>query len=351
MSSPSISMAATAARPTAPRRRFRGPEKAAILFLCLGEERGSSLMKKLSEDDIQKITRAMSGLGTISAEQVEEVMAEFSDHLTNGGGVVGSFAVAENLLRSFLPNDKVNNILKDIRGPMRERDLWSKFSNLHETVIANFLKGEHEQTAAVILTNVSAEIAAKVLPHLDREKARNIIERMIRIEAVPHHMMKEIEETLQSDVMAASSQPTSTEMQQRMADLFNRLDQTLFEELSPVLEERVPEQFLSIRQKMFTFDDLVRLDAQSLARVIRNLQGNTLPLALRGASKELRDHFLNALPGRSRDMLLDEMNLMGPVRGREARAAQTEIVDVAKDLAEEGIIVLPLADEDDEMLD
>ena len=154
---------------------------------------------------------------------------------------------------------------------------------------------------------------------LGPEQMQDVVERMIRMKAMPADTMRQIEETLQRDLIATAGQPGATEMQQRMADLFNKLDRDTFETLSEKLEERVPQDFGTISQKMFTFDDLMKLDLQSLARVMRGLQGNTLPLALRGASKEVRDHFLEALPGRSRDMLLDEMNIMGPVRGREVR--------------------------------
>jgi flagellar motor switch protein FliG len=118
-----------------------------------------------------------------------------------------------------------------------------------------------------------------------------------------------------------------------------------------VLEERLPEAFDGIKQKMFTFDDLVKLDGMSLARVMRGVPGSTLPLALRGASPEVRDYFLDVLPGRSRDMLVDEMANMGPVRGRQVREAQSAMVDYAKELAEEEVIRLPTDDEEDDFID
>ncbi len=331
-------------------RRMRGPEKAAILFLCLGEKRGSDLMKKLDDVDIQKITRAVSGLGIVPASVVEDVLSEFSQGIVNGSGVVGSFSVAENMLRSFLPGDQVDSILKDIRGPLKERDLWSRFSAMNEAVIANYVKGEHAQTAAAILNNVDTDVAAKVLPLLGSEMMQDVVERMIRMEAVPPKMMQQIEETLQSDMMAAANQPTASEMEQRMADLFNKLDRDVFEQLNQSLEQSLPDAITGIKQKMFTFDDLARLDPQSLAKVMRGLQGNTLPLALRGASKEMRGHFLETLTARARDMLLDEMNTMGPVRGKDARAAQTAIVDYARQLADEGAIDLPSAEEEEDDL-
>jgi len=189
---------AAAQPPTPPLRRLRGAEKAAILFLCLGEERGSELMRKLSPEDIAKITRAVARLGVVQAELVEMVLAEFSEGVDAGGGVVGSLASAEAMLRAFLPEEQVEVILRDIRGPMKERDLWAKFSAMNEAVIATYLKGEHEQTAAAILSNVDTEVAAKVLPLLGEDMMRDVVERMIRMEAVPHHMMQQIEETLQA---------------------------------------------------------------------------------------------------------------------------------------------------------
>ena len=112
------------------RRRLTGPEKAAILFLCLGERRGSELMQKLDEEEIQKITRAMSRLGVIDSPQVELVMTEFAENVVNGGAIVGSFSVAERLLRNFLPDNQLDTILKDISGPLKERDLWARFSTI-----------------------------------------------------------------------------------------------------------------------------------------------------------------------------------------------------------------------------
>jgi flagellar motor switch protein FliG len=338
-------------QPAPPRaKKLRGPEKAAILFLCLGESRGSGMMQRLDDEDIEKITRAMAGLGVIEAPSDEEVLGEFTDGVANGGGVVGSFSVADNKLRSFLPADQVDTIRKDIRGPLKERDLWARFSSLSEAVIANYLKGEHEQTVAAILSNVKTDVAAKVLPLLGQKRMEDVIERMIRMEAVPHHMMQQIEETLQSDIINAAAQPTSAELHNRLAELFNKLDSEAFEKVSVELEKRIPDTFNAIKQKMFTFDDLIRLDAMSLARIMRGVPGNTLPLALRGASKDLREVFLQALPGRSRDMLMDEITTMGPARGSEVRAAQVAMVDYAKELADTDVIKLPMDDEDDQLI-
>lgn len=331
------------------RKRLSGPEKAAVLFLCLGERRGSELMQKLDGEEIQKITRAMSSLGVIDGGIVETVMTEFTENVLNGGSIVGSFSVAEKLLRNFLPDGQVETILKDISGPLKERDLWARFSQFNEHVIAGYLKGEHAQTSAAILSNVGVDVAAKVLPLLGIDMMQDVIERMIAMEAVPSEMMQEIEETLRADLIGAA-ESSGRDMNQHMAELFNKLDRDLFDQLSERLETRVPDTFKDIKQRMFTFEDLVKLDAMSLARVMRGVPGNTLPTALRGASAEVRDHFLQVLPGRSRDMLADEITNMGPVRGRDVRAAQIAMVDYAKELAEDEEIVMPSEDEEDDFI-
>ncbi|GAA4228931.1 flagellar motor switch protein FliG [Sagittula sp. NFXS13] len=330
-------------------RKLTGPQKAAVLFLSLGEKRGSALLQQLDEEEIQQMTRAMSGLGSISSDTVEEVLTDFVQGITNGGGVVGSFSAAENLLRSLMPGDKVDGILKDIRGPLKERDLWARFNTMSENVIANYLKGEHEQTIAAILSNVNTDVAAKVLPLLGPEKMNDVVERMIRMEAVPHHMMQQIEESLQADIMNAGAQPTTAEQHKKMADLFNKLDRNAFDSMALELEEKIPDTFNAIRAKMFTFEDLSRMEALDLAKVMRGVPGNTLPTALRGATENARTAFLNALPARSRDMLTEEMESMGPVRRRDVNAAQALMLDYARQLADEDQVRLPFGDEDENL--
>lgn len=330
-----------------------GPTKAAITFLCLGEEAGSELMQKLSAEEIERITSAMSRLGPIPSEVVEQVLSEFTQRVISGSGsVVGSIATAESMLRKFMPEEEVAGLMEGLRVTERESAMWRGFGALDETVIANYLKDEHDQTAAAILNNVDTAVAAKVLPLLGPERMHDIAERMIAMEAVPLHMMQQIEETLKQDILSNAMHTNSMETHQRMADLFNQLDGQAFEDLSVALDQRIPEVFQAIKQRMFVFDDLFRLPMQDLAQVMRGLDGATLPLAMRGTKKEQRDHLLECLPQRSRQMLMDEMAATGPVRGRDVRAAQQAMVEYAKSLADEGAIELPSNDdEEDEFID
>lgn len=332
-------------------QRLRGVEKAAILFLCLGEERGSDLMQQLEDQQIRNITLAMSALGSLPQDVLKSVMLEFTESVNSGGGVTGSVQAAEEMLRKFLPERQVADILSEIRGPQKGLKMWDNLSSLNEQVIADYLQDEHDQTIAVIMTRIKPEVSAKVLPLLGRERMQTVVARMIAIDAVPKHVLEQIEETLQSEFVATASQKTGADPHQKMAYLFNKLDGSVFEELTQALEKTVPDAFNRIRQKMFTFNDLPRLDAQSLAKVMRGVEGNSLQIALRGAKKETRDTFLSALPSRSRDMLIEEMKGLGAVRGREVQKAQADLVDYALQLVKEDVIRLPADDDDDVIIE
>jgi flagellar motor switch protein FliG len=130
-----------------------------------------------------------------------------------------------------------------------------------------------------------------------------------------------------------------------MADMFNRMDGDVFDRLSHDLEERDPVSLASIKEKMFTFDDLVKLDVQSLQRLMRNCEDKTMSLALRGAKKPVRDAFLAALTSRAKETLEEDMENMGAVRMRDVREAQASIIDTANDLAQQNVIRIP-RDED-----
>ena len=298
-----------------------------------------------SRSSASSIGRA-AGLPTAGAASAGTKMHGRGKGVDTGGGVVGSLATAEGMLRAFLPEEQVEVILRDIRGPLKERDLWARFSMLNETSIAGYLKSEHDQTAAAILSNVEPKTAAAVLPLLGEERMISIIERMVALDAVPQHMMKQIEEALQQDIATVAAQPTAGEKRRRMAELFNRLDVEMFESLAPRLEERMPGVFPEIRARMFTFDDLARIDPQGLVRVMRGVEGNTLPVALKGAKEEVVEKFFAALPQRSRDMLQEELSVMGPVRTRDVREAQNAMVECARQLAAEDLLVLPVGDEE-----
>ncbi|SFE85341.1 flagellar motor switch protein FliG [Sulfitobacter brevis] len=326
-------------------RRMSGAQKSAILFLCLGEERGGALMQQLDVTEIRHITTAISTMGEIDASIVEEILSEFDAKISHQGGVVGSIEAARGLLKEFLPEDRVAEILHEINGNTVD-NVWKDLSDLNEKQLVEFLAKEHNQTIAVILTRIRPEAAAKVLPMLGTDRAPDVIERIMQMDNLPVDTIQSIENTLREDVLARANRSAEARIESQLVSIFNNLDEDLFARISKELEQRQPEQFKAIQQKMFVFDDLIKFKENMLGKVMREVSGNTLPLALRGAKKEVREYFLNSLPQRSRGMLQDEMSSMGPVKARDVKEAQSKLVEAALRLIADGAVTLPESDED-----
>ncbi|KIN77133.1 flagellar motor switch protein FliG [Sulfitobacter mediterraneus] len=329
-------------------RRMSGAQKSAILFLCLGEERGGALMQKLDVPEIRQITTAISTMGEVDASVVEEIMVEFGQKVSQIGGVVGSIEAARGLLKEFLPEERVAEILQEIDGNTTD-NVWRDLSDLDEKQLVEFLRKEHNQTVAVILSRIRPDAAAKVLPLLGADRATDLIERVMEMDNLPNDTIMNIENTLRDDVLAKAGRSAEARVEGQLVSIFNKLDEDLFGNLSRELEERQPDQFRAIKQKMFVFDDLMKFEPVTLGKIMREVSGNTLPLALRGAKKEVREHFLESLPSRSRGMLQEEMESMGPVKSKDVKQAQSELVEGALRLVSEGVVEMP--DEGEDMMD
>lgn len=325
-------------------------EKAAIVFLLLGEERGAELMMDLDDDEIAVVMHAMSGLGMVQSTAVEQVMKEFTGTMQRGADLVGNFETAEKMLLKFLPQGRAQEIMGEIRGPLQGKNMWERFSQLNENMVAGYLRGEAPQTVAVILSKLRPEVTAKVMPLLGSEMQLDVIMRMIEMEAVPRDVIAVVEDTLQNDFMVTAARTSGQDPHERMAEIFNRFDPENLNSIQDHLESQNPEALARIKQKMFTFEDMLKLDPNSLSKVIRKADNKELPKALKGATEEQRNVLLQALPERSRNILNDEIDNMGPVRMREVQDAQQQLVDVAKDLAAEGEIVLPQGEDEDPMV-
>lgn len=327
-----------------------GPSRAAIIFLCLDRDQGSKIMQDLDERQIVAVTQAMAGLGNVNNDVVEEVIQDFLSKMANGGGLSGDVNAAQEMLLKFMSPEEVATIMGEVRGPLMGKNLWDRFSALNESIIANYLRGENPQTSAVVLSKVPVAIAAKVLPLFPPELGFDIIERMIKLESIGRDTLHSIEEVLQKEFLSTASRASSIDPHQRMADIFNLLDGENFERVSNKLEESMPDTLQRIKQKMFTFDDLVRLTPQDLSRVMRAVENNQLAMALKLAKQDIREVFLAALSERSRAILREDMATLGAVRMKMAQEAQSELVAAAKRLADEGQIKLPSPDDDDAII-
>jgi len=318
-------------------RSLNGPQKAAILMLTLGEEQCGRLFGMMHEDEIREISAAMAQLGAVHAEVVENLCAEFTEALGNGGSLMGSFDNTERLLLKTLSKDRVSQIMDEIRGPAG-RTTWDKLGNVHESVLASYLKNEYPQTVAVVLSKVRPDHAARVLGMLPDSFAIEVVMRMLRMESVQKDVLDGVERTLRSEFMSNLARTTRRDPHEMMAEIFNNLDRQTEARFMTALEERNRESAESIMALMFTFDDLQRLSGPAIQALLRVVERDKLPLALKGASEKLRNLFLANLSERAGKMLREDIEALGPVKLRDVDEAQAGIVAAAKELAAQGTI-------------
>ncbi|MDP2802644.1 MAG: flagellar motor switch protein FliG [Phreatobacter sp.] len=328
---------------------LNGQQRAAILMLTLGDKVSSRIWKLLDDDEIRVLSIAMSQLGTVEPDVVESLMLEFVGRLSAAGGLMGNFDATERLLSQFMPSDRVASLMEEIRGPAG-RNMWEKLSNVQEQVLANYLKNEYPQTVAVVLSKIKPEHAGRVLAILPEEFALDVVGRMLKMEAIQKDVLERIEQTLRTEFMSNLSQTSRRDSHEAMAEIFNSFDRQTETRFITALEEQSRDSAERIKSLMFTFDDLAKLDAGSAQTLVRQVEKDKLAIALKGASQTMRDFFLAQMSTRAAKMLQDDMQALGPMRLKDVDDAQGVLVNLAKDLAAKGEIMISKNRADDELV-
>jgi flagellar motor switch protein FliG len=328
--------------------RFSGTEKAAIILLCLGEE-AKKLWALFDDEEIKDLSQTMSALGVVPSATVEQVVIEFVQKLSSSGSIMGSYEQTQRMLSAFLPKDKVDALMEEIRGPAG-RNIWDKLANVNETVLASYLKNEYPQTVAVVLAKVRPDHAAKVLSVLPEDFAAECMQRMLAMEPVQRDILEKIETTLRTEFMSNLARTAKRDSHELMAEIFNNFDRQTESKFLSALEDRDRDSADRIRALMFVFDDLGKLDSGGVQTLLRGIDKSDLALALKGASDTLRQLFFSNMSERGAKLLREDMAGMGPVRLKDVEAAQTRMVAVAKDLSARGEIVLSEGKAEDELI-
>jgi len=249
----------------------------------------------------------------------------------------------------ILPEERVKQIMEEMRGPAG-RTMWDKLGNVNEAVLANYLKNEYPQTVAVVLSKIKADHAARVLAMLPENFSMEVIMRMLRMEAVQKDILDHVERTLRAEFMTNLARTARRDSHEMMADIFNNLDRNTENRFMTALEERNRESAERIKQLMFTFDDLARLDPSGIQVLLRQVEKDQLTTALKGASEDVKSLFFSNMSERAGKMMREDMDAMGAVRLKDVDEAQANIVAVAKALSDSGEIVIAGSGEEDELI-
>ena len=329
--------------------KLSGPQKAAIFMMAIGDEGAGKLFEMMDDEEIRELSQTMANLGSVNAAMVERLFMEFADHLSGTGSLVGSFSSTERLLANALPEDRMGQIMEEIRGPAG-RTMWDKLGNVNEAVLANYLKNEYPQTVAVVMSKIKPDHASRVLAMLPENFAMEVITRMLRMETVQKEVLDHVERTLRTEFMTNLARTSRQDSHEMMADIFNNLDRNTEARFISGLEERNREAAERIKQLMFTFDDLIRVDAGGIQTLLRQVEKEQLSVALKGASDEVKDLFFSNMSERAGKMMKEDMDAMGAVRLKDVDEAQAAIVSSAKALSDAGEIVIAGSGEEDELV-
>ncbi len=330
-------------------RSLTGAEKAAIVLLSLGEEHGQHVWRMFDDEEVREVSQVMANLGTVSASVVEKLLVEFVSQMSTTGTLLGTFESTERLLQRFLPSERVNGVMEEIRGPAG-RTMWDKLGNVNETVLANYLKNEYPQTVAVVLSRIKSEHASRVLGALPEDFAMEVVQRMLRMESVQKDILDKVEQTLRVEFMSNLARTQKRDSHEMMAEIFNNFDRQTEGRFITALEERNREAAERIKALMFTFEDLGKLDPGSIQTLLRAIDKDKLGLALKGSSDAVRDVFFSNMSERAGKILKEDMEAAGPVRLKDVDEAQMAMVNIAKDLAAKGEIMLAGNKGEDELI-
>ena len=330
-------------------RTLTGPEKAAIFLLSLGEDYTAKLFEHMDDDEIMEISQTMAQLGKVSANVVERLFVDFADQMSSTNALIGTMDSTERLLTKVLGAEKVSQIMEEIRGPAG-RTMWEKLGNVNEEVLANFLQKEYPQTVAVVISKIQPAHAARVLAMLPENFALEVVMRMLRMETVQKEVLEDVERTLRTEFMSNLARTQRRDSHEAMAEIFNSLERSVETKFMEELERTVPESAEKIRSLMFTFEDLLKLDPTAIQTIIRAVDKEKLPVALKGATETLRDLFFSNMSERAAKIMKEDMASMGPVRLRDVEEAQQVIVAATKDLEARGEIAIATGAEEDELI-
>ncbi len=328
---------------------LRGTDKAAMLLLALGDDNASNIFQLMDDEEIKEISQSMASLGSIQSSVVERVLIEFTDMMSATGSLVGTFESTERLLNKVLSDDRVNNIMEEIRGPAG-RTMWDKLANVNESVLATYLKNEYPQTVAVVLAKIKPDHAARVVGQLPEGLALEVIMRMLRMESVQREVLDDVERTLRNEFMTNLARTNRRDAHELMAEIFNNFDRATEQRFMSALEERNRDAAEQVKALMFTFDDLSKLDPGSMQTLLRKVDKAKLPRALKGANEALASFFYANMSERAAKLLREDLTDMGPARLREVDEAQTYVVNLAKELAATGDIMIADNKEEDELV-
>jgi flagellar motor switch protein FliG len=334
-------------------QRLSGTRKAAVLMVLLGEEAASSIFKNLSDQEVQQLTQDIAELNYVPPETAEKVLDEYHQlTLTQEYIAQGGRDYAAKLLVKAFGEEGAKKLLEQVS--LAQEMSASKLDSLQKAdpqQLAKFLEGEHPQTIALIMAHLDSKQASGLLMKLPEQVRADSVKRLAQLRQFSPEMAQKVSLVLHNRLQTLGEQSRRAYAGFKgVADVLNRLDPASTKAILEMIERDDPTVAVSIRNLMFTFDDLLAVPEAAIRELLAQLDKKTLALALKGAPEELRSHIFKSMSSRAVEMLKEDMEVLGPVRSRDVAKAQQEAVAIARKLESEGKLQLKQESEDEYLL-
>ena len=318
-----------------------GPKKAAIIMVALGPEISAELMKGLSEQEVEALSKEIARLEGVTGDMREGVLKEFhtlgmAQQFISQGGL----EFARELLEKTYGPIRAAEILAKITKSIRTSG-FHLLTEIDANQLVNFIQKEHPQTIALILAHMDKLMAAKLLGALPQDLQFDVSQRIATMESITPDVLEQIEQVLTAEMKdLVGGDASEVGGVKSLAELLNLTDRSTEKNVMGHLERENPELATEIKNLMFTFDDILLLDDRGMQRLLKEVDSKILSLALKNGSEEAKNKFLRNMSQRAAEMIAEEIQYMGPVKLRDIEDAQQKIVDSVRRLEDAGEVVI-----------
>jgi len=320
--------------------KLTGPKKAAIALLSLGEEASSLILKKLTTDEIKELSLHVSYIDGVKKEISDELLQEFTSLFRAEGGVnVDGDQFIRNLLPNVMKVEQAKEIISKI-DETRQRTPFKHLRDIDPKLLAGFIKGEHPQTIAIIVSHLAHQKASQVLAYLPEQLQFEVVGRIASLETVPPDLIQEVDEVLEKELTTMGKQGEQIGGISVVAEILNHCDHRTGDSILQFLEETDSDLAEKVRKLMFVFEDLLHVNDPGIRELLKEIRNEELTMALKTASEDLKAKLFKNLSQRAAQMLQEDIAMMGPARLSEVESAQQSILTVARRLEKDGKLVL-----------
>lgn len=320
---------------------LNGAQKSAVLCMALGPERSARILQLLNAREVEQISREIAAMPVVAAGRLTGVISEYQQVSRAVESVArGGREYAQQILEQALGPAKAQVVFERIQEQLVDTGL-KRLRNAEPEVLAGILRGEHPQTIALILAHLEVRLASGVVQHMDEALAAEVLYRVARMDKIAPEMLMLVETGLSSKTdLSLSEEMTLSGGPEAVAKMLNLTGGTLEKQLLETIGSRSQEIAGQIKALMFVFEDLLLVDGRGIQRVLRDVDGKDLALALKAASPELKQHIMTNMSERAGQALVEEIEMMGPVRVKDVEEAHARIIESVRALADAGEIMI-----------